>query len=84
MPNIDRINEQLLRIAHEINSNTLTFGALNLEKAELRAKTIESLCKAQRVLVETQIMIFVECTESDIDMPTLPLFVEERDESNSG
>jgi len=55
-------------------------GYRKAEEAEQTALIIERLARAQKSLIETQAIIFVECTESDLDMPTLPLFVEERNE----
>ncbi len=42
------------------------------------SRIIERLALAQKTLIHTQIAIFVEATESDLDMPVLPLFCEEQ------
>lgn len=84
MPNISRINKQLEMVASRIeNFLSIDQDTVRVDLEERISVVLERLTKAQKALVETQVLIFIEATESDLDMPVLPLFVEERD-SNEG
>ncbi len=78
MSSISAINGQLKRLTSEIGIITESLPVYTVEQVGVMAPALESLCRAQKLLVETQIAIFIEATESDLDMPTLPLFCEER------
>lgn len=82
MPSISAINEQLKKVNNEIHAMFLYMDGLPVDAYETAARAVRSLCQAQRSLVETQVAIFIEATEAGLDMPTLPLFVEEREDED--
>lgn len=78
---ISKLNEQLVEVSKAIDraqkrvDTKLLFG--QDDGIERFSAALADLCKAQESLARTQVMIFVEATESDLDMPTLPLFCED-------
>jgi len=79
MPSISRINAQLEGLGKALDNLIHKLGSCNREAMESLALSVERLARAQKALLESQVLIFIEATESDLDMPTLPLFVEERE-----
>lgn len=71
MANISKINEQLKLLSEEI------------ERHMSDPEHLERLCRAQECLVKTQLHIWVELVEAEVDIPTLPLFIEERESDDS-
>lgn len=84
MPSISRINGQLKCLAGEIEIIINSLPNYTVEEVGVMATVLERLTRAQKALVETQVAIFIEATESDLDMPVLPLFVEDRDSDPEG
>jgi len=84
MPSISRINAQLEKIAEVIDTLTTKALVYRGEEAERIAATLGHYARVQKALLESQVLLFIEATESDLDMPVLPLFVEDRGSDPEG
>jgi hypothetical protein len=81
MSSISKINEQLISVEGAISKiqKHIDPTFIGIDRIAKYSSTLADLCKAQEALIRTQAIIFVELTESEIDIPVLPLFCEERD-----